>query len=98
MRLPLPSKAATIVAMATASLCVPATAQTTSPEPPEDFDGIFCWNFYPGATYEELLILCAEDVPPYGGGGGGGPDFPNGPLWPAGDCDRASRLCDYETP
>lgn len=56
----------------------------------EDQPSINCSHLYPGATYEELVFLCAEDNPP--DGHNSNDLIPPGGRTP--DCNSAgSRLC-----
>jgi len=63
--------AITALLMSSAAVPLPAIAED---EPPTE---IFCSAFHPGATWEELLQLCAEDVPPpnYGWPGSSGTGY-----------------------
>lgn len=79
-----------IIALAGATLLsslpiTPAVAQQT---PKKD---IFCYEYYPDATYEDLLFLCEGNVPP--GGGSGGPYTTGGtsPVYPGKHCDYVTR-------
>lgn len=58
---------------------------------------IWCSAFHPGATYEELVLLCANDTPPPGYNPTNPGVFPPGPTTPPTRCNSAgSRLCDIE--
>ncbi len=64
--------------------------------PYEPIDEIWCSQFHPGATYEELIELCANDTPPPGFGEP--PQNPGDVILPAprSPCREASHFChDY---
>lgn len=65
------------------------TALAASSANAQSSEDIYCDDFYPDATYEQLLVLCEGDVQPGPTDGGNGGD---GNEYPGYRCGYATRL------